>query len=159
MSWLSRRLDEDLGDEFRDHLERRAAALHSTGLSREEAQRQARVRFGNVTCLPEQSRTLRLWNWPDTTVQYVRYGWRGMCKAPVFATTAVLSLALAIGANTATHSTVDAAMLRPLGTLRTGCAAVFTQHAQPRNRIRFLCGVKVASITTGQARSFLQRAF
>ncbi len=122
MSWLSRlknalnprRLDEDLGDEFRDHLERRAAALHATGLGREEAQRQARARFGNVTRLREQSRTFRLWNWLDTTVQDARYGWRGMCKAPVFATTAVLSLGLAIGANTATYSIVDAAMLRPL---------------------------------------------
>jgi predicted permease len=44
----------------------------------------------------------------------VRYAWRGMRKNPAFAVTAVLSLGLAIGANTAIYSIVDAAMLRPL---------------------------------------------
>src|SRR5262249_48924480 len=47
-------------------------------------------------------------------LQDIRYAWRAMCKEPVFAVTAVLSLALAIGASTAIYSIIDAAMLRPL---------------------------------------------
>ncbi len=122
MSWLSRltnalnprRLDKDLGDEMADHLKRRAAALGQKGLTPEEAHRQAHVRFGNTTRLREESRGIRLWAGLEGTLQDVRYAWRGMRKAPAFAATAVLSLALAIGANTAIYSIVDAAILRPL---------------------------------------------
>jgi predicted permease len=122
MSWLSRlknavnsrRLDEDLADEMRDHRERRAAALQTKGLNAEEARRQAGIRFGNVTQLREESRGIRLSAGLESTLQDVRYAWRGMRKGPAFAATAVLSLALAIGANTAIYSIVDAAILRSL---------------------------------------------
>jgi predicted permease len=122
MSWVSRlrnavrpkRLDTELLDEMSDHLERRAAALREKGLPAAEAQRQASIRFGNVTQLRERSREIRLSAIVETTFQDIRYAWRGMHKSPAFAATAILSLALAIGANTAIYSIVDAAMLRPL---------------------------------------------
>jgi predicted permease len=122
MSWFSRfrnalrpqRLDEDLADEMQDHIERVAAELCAQGKPPEEAQRQATRRFGNVTKLREQGREIRLWAALESTLQDVRYAWRGMRKSPAFAVTAVLSLGLAIGANTAIYSIVDAAMLRPL---------------------------------------------
>ena len=122
MSWLSRlrnavnpqRLDADLADEMRDHRERRAAALQAKGLPADEARRQADARFGNTTRLREESRGIRLWAGLEGALQDLRYAWRGMRKEPAFAATAVLSLALAIGANTAIYSIVDAAILRPL---------------------------------------------
>jgi hypothetical protein len=55
-----RRLDDELADEMRDHLERRAAALSDAGLKPEEAEWQARLRFGNPTQLLEASREIRL---------------------------------------------------------------------------------------------------
>jgi len=109
-----KRLDDDLLDEMADHIERRAAALRDQGLSDEDARRQATVRFGNVTQLREQSREIRLSSILETTFQDLRYAWRGLRKSPAFALTAILSLALAIGANTAIYSIVDAALLRPL---------------------------------------------
>jgi predicted permease len=122
MSWFSKlqnalhpqRLDEDLAEEMRDHLERRADAIKAHGLNAEEARRQAQLRFGSTTRFREQSRDFRLWTGLESTLQDVRYAWRGMRKGPIFASTAVLSLALAIGANTAIYSIVDAAILRPL---------------------------------------------
>jgi len=109
-----KRLDNELLDEMSDHLERRAASLRERGLSPEDAAREASRRFGNVTQLREQSRDFRLSAALEATFQDVRYAWRGMLKSPAFAITAILSLALAIGANTAIYSIVDAAMLRPL---------------------------------------------
>ena len=122
MSWFSRltnalnprRLDEALPDEMADHLERRAATLNDKGLNAEEARRQAYVRFGNTTLLREESRGIRLWAGLEGTLQDVRYSWRGIRKGPAFAGTAVLSLGLAIGANTAIYSILDAAILRSL---------------------------------------------
>jgi predicted permease len=109
-----KRLDNELLDEMSDHLERRAASLRDRGLSPEDAAREASRRFGNATQLREQSRDFRLSAALEATFQDVRYAWRGMLKSPAFAITAILSLALAIGANTAIYSIVDAAMLRPL---------------------------------------------
>lgn len=131
MSWLSRlrntvnprRLDEDLADEMQDHRERRTAALQAQGLPAGEARRRADVRFGNVTRLREESREIRLWAGLDSTLKDVRYAWRGMCNAPAFAATVVLSLALAIGANTAIYAIVDAAILSSCRfTHRTNCS-------------------------------------
>jgi len=122
MSWFSRlrnalsprRLDEELAEEMADHIARRATALNQEGLSPEVAQRQARLRFGNSTLRREESRELRVLATLQGTLQDARYAWRGMRKSPAFAVTAVLSLALAIGANTAVYSIMDAAILRPL---------------------------------------------
>jgi predicted permease len=128
MSWLSRltnalnprRLDKDLADEIADHLERRTDALGEKGLNPEEARRLARLRFGNTTRLQEESRAFRLWTRLEATLQDLRYAWRGMRQGPAFAATAVLSLALAIGANTAIYSIVDAAILHPLPVSQPG---------------------------------------
>src|SRR5262245_15830646 len=116
MSWWSRLrnalhsqpLDESLDDEIRDHLERRAAALREEGVAPDEARRQALLAFGNVTSVREQSRDIRLWAGLETTIRDIRYAWRTLRRTPAFTITAVLSLALAIGANTAIYAIVDA---------------------------------------------------
>src|SRR5882757_9971533 len=109
MSWFSRlrnalrpqRLEQDLSDEVRDHLERRAADWRERGLSPEEAHRRAAVGFGSIARLREESREIRLWATLESALQDARYAWRGMTKTPAVAATAILSLGLAIGANTA----------------------------------------------------------
>jgi predicted permease len=122
VSWLSklvnalqsRNRDDNLRAEMAGHLELRAASLREQGLTDEEARREATRRFGNLTQLHEQSREIKLATLLETTFNDLRYALRGMRKSPAFAVTAILSLALAIGANTAIYSIVDAALLRPL---------------------------------------------
>ena len=126
MSWFTRlrnalhprRLEDELAEEIADHLERRTAALHEKGLSDEDARRRAQLRFGNTTLVKERSREMRLWAGLEGTLQDISFAWRGMRKSPAFAATAALSLALAMAANSAIYSIVDAAMLRPLPVAR-----------------------------------------
>src|SRR4051812_27013133 len=108
----SRRLDEDLTEEIRHHLDLRAAEYEAEGLIRREAERRAAVFFGNASRIREDSRDFRLWPALESTCQDVRYAWRGMWRSPVFSLAAVLSLSVAIGANTSIYSIVDALLLR-----------------------------------------------
>ncbi len=119
MTWWSRllhrtRLERDLDREVRDHLERHVADLMRDGVSEADARRKAALTFGGVERVKEDCRDARGTRWVDDLVQDVRYGVRVLAKAPVFTTVAILSLALAIGANTAIFSLVDSLLLRSL---------------------------------------------
>jgi predicted permease len=122
MSWLSRlknalhhrSLDESLDDEIRDHLERRAADLCGEGRSADEARRLALAAFGSVSRMREQSREVRASSGLERALQDLRSAWRSLRRRPTFTCAAVLSLSLAIGANTAIYAIIDAALLRPL---------------------------------------------
>jgi putative ABC transport system permease protein len=122
MSWFSRlanvfrsdRLNHDLDDEIRFHLDARAAEFRRGGMTPVEAAREARRRLGNEWLARETSRDVKLLPWLDSMVRDMRYGWRMLCKSPVVTATAILSLALAIGACTAAYSLIDALILRPL---------------------------------------------
>jgi putative ABC transport system permease protein len=120
MSWIkrlsatirSRRVDHDLDEEVRFHIERRTDELIAQGVAAEEARREAERRFGNRTLLKERARDRDVFVWLETAVQDIRYALRTLRRNPGFAATAILSLALGIGANTAIFSLIDALLLR-----------------------------------------------
>lgn len=102
-----RQMEEELAEEMRLHQELRAEALGAESDA-------ARRRFGNELLLREDSRAVWGWAWVDTVGQDVRYALRALKAHPAFALTAVLSLALGIGANTAIFTILNAVMLRTL---------------------------------------------
>ena len=109
-----KRSAQDFAEEIQAHLALEADELQAEGLSDPEARRRARIEFGNVQTAQEQFYLKSRWQWLDKLVRDLRYGMRSLLQSPGFAITAILTLALGVGANTAVFSVMNVILLRSL---------------------------------------------
>src|SRR6202166_657861 len=109
-----RQAERELDEELRDFLEKSAAEKMRSGMSREEAQRAARLEMGGVEAVKENVRSASWETHLESLWSDLRFGARLLRFNPVFAGAAILSLALGIGANTAIFQLLDAVRLRTL---------------------------------------------
>jgi predicted permease len=126
VSWLSRlthdlrslfhrgRLERDLDEELRSHLDLLADRKEREGIDPDGARRAARVEFGSVDGVKEAVRDARFARVVEDFGKDLAHGGRMLAKAPGYAVVAVLTLALGIGATTAIFSVVHAVLIRPL---------------------------------------------
>ncbi|MCC6991751.1 MAG: ABC transporter permease, partial [Acidobacteria bacterium] len=108
------RLDRELDDEVRAHLEMAELDGIRRGLSPEAARLAARRAFGGIAQMKEQHRDSRSARWAEHLAADLRYGLTSLRRDPGFAVVAIVVLALGIGANTAMFSLVDGVLFKPL---------------------------------------------
>jgi len=118
MGWFAaifrRRRYEDLAVSIEEHITEQVDELVESGVPRAEAERRARVAFGNPTAIKERSR--QAWQWPrvESLLADLKLVFRRLRRAPGFAVTVLLTLAIGIGANTAVFTVVNGVLLKPL---------------------------------------------
>jgi predicted permease len=109
-----RRKQSDFSEELQSHLALEANQLREQGLSENDAQHAARARMGNLMNHQERFYESSRWMWLEHFRQDVRHSFRQLRRAPAFALTAILTLAIGIGATTSIFTLIHAVMLKSL---------------------------------------------
>ena len=132
--WGRPRRERDLRDELAAHLQMHIDDNLRAGMSPAEARRQAALKFGSVDSAAESVRSAWTVAWLEHSRQDVVYALRALRRNPAFAATAILSLALGIGAGVAIFTVADGVLLRPLPYPDAGRLAMIWESRQGGER-------------------------
>ncbi len=109
-----RHLEQDLQDELSTHIELQTRKNLSQGMDAAEARRQALIQFGGLQRVTEECRDTRGVNWITNSFKDALYGLREFRRAPLFAFTAVATIALGLGLDTALFTIFNAYYFAPV---------------------------------------------
>ncbi len=125
-----KRSAEDFAEEIKAHIDLEADDLEREGLRSDEARWKAHREFGSVRAAQERFYMTGRWIWLDKLWRDLRFGLRSLRQSPGFAATAIVTLALGMGANTAVFSVMNAVLLRSLP-VRDPAGLVYLRTSNP----------------------------
>ncbi len=127
------RVEHELDQELHSYLDLLIEEKIKAGSSPADARRAARIELGGIDQVKEEVRDVRSGILFQTMMQDLRYAVRVLAKNPGFTTTAVLALAVGIGANSTIFSIVDSVLLRPLPYPAADRLMTVSMHFAPQN--------------------------
>ncbi len=107
-------IEEELDEELRFHFDRQVEKFRRSGMTEQEAKRQARLAFGGQEQVKEDCRDARGTGFIELTIDDAKYALRQLRANPTFSLVMILTLALSIGANSAIFSVIDGVLLKRL---------------------------------------------
>jgi predicted permease len=157
-SWLKwvvnrQRLETNLEAEVRFHIDSYAADLVRSGVPAAEAVRRARIEFGGIESHKDAVRASMGLRWWDDLWNDVQYGARILRKSPAFTAIAVVSLALAIGANTSIFSLANQLLYARLGVSHPEQLRLFTVVSDEHSVVHSCWGCGSEPVPAGGVRS------
>jgi putative ABC transport system permease protein len=108
------RIEREMEEEMRFHLRMRTQDNIERGMKPDDAEREARRRFGNVGRIKDLACDIKGGGFMETLLQDLRFGARMLCKRPGFTFIALITLSLGIGVNTALFTVFNVFVLQPL---------------------------------------------
>src|SRR5258708_6793474 len=152
------RKDRDFAEELASHLQMHIEDNIRSGMTPENARREALLRSGGLESAKEAYRDRRGLPLLETVLQDLRYAIRTMRNSPGFTVTAVLTLAAGIGANTAIFSVVNSVLLRPLPYKHSDRIAVLWSDDRKHNLHEQLTSLPNFEDWKAQSRTFADMA-
>ena len=153
------RLDDELADEMRTHIEMRAQSLIDRGVDPDEARLEARRQFGNVTLKREEARAAWSLRGFDSIAQDLKYGIRLLRGSPVFTIVAIASIGVGIGASAAVFSLADAVLFKKLPVRAPDELVIFRWSSGPKPPAAGLSGNWISNADGMASTSFSPPAF
>jgi predicted permease len=151
--WRGRAREAEMAEEMDAHLDRLTAAHQAAGMSAAQARHQALRRFGNLAGIREHARDEQRVRWLADAMQDLRYAARQLRRNPGFALTAILTLAIGLGANTALFGVVNELLLKPLPVPSPGELVLFNWLEGRQTLRRGMSGVRTVDEATGRSTS------
>ena len=139
-----REIEREIDCEIAAHIEHKRDALIRDGLSAGEAERQARMAFGNTRVWHEEVREVWSYVWVESLLSDIRFGWRTLAKDRLFAFFAVATLALGFGTTTAVFSLIHGLLLRSLPVQESERLTEVHMTNLPPDVVQWVNGRKVA---------------